>query len=571
MGVDADGNIYSAGTTGAAPNTDIVVVSYTPNGVERWSAIYNGPGNMDDRPVEIAMDANGDVYLVGMSYDTPTMNVMVTQKYDGSTGVLQWSRIHTVNDPTLGVVPSTARGITLGPSGTVYACGAVEVFNEFYDAYVSSQSRVDGSFFNTSVSGTNLQAASNQVAEDIVFNGGAVYVVGSTADNSNPYSSDASDMFLTRFDATLNPVWTNTFDGYGLRDTARNVAVLNNNVFVFGNATSNPATYPTMFLVKANAVTGAELWRKLRPTASDIETGKMVLNSFGDPTIIGNIDQFASIALRYRGTDGYLYWETPLTELYSDLAIDSAAATYLVGASTVKLSHTGAILWNAAEPGTSVAVAPGNVLYTNRTFANATNDLRTTRWYQGAFALTLTPSQTVGGVTVIGAVKSNLIAPPWGLKFSLSENSIYVSTPASVTIRGGATQAFFTVYTAPNKGWTNVVVPITASLNGVTLVATLTILPPVPNSLTLSPDMVQGGADSTGTVTLTGKAPAAGLWVALSDNSPAALTPNAVKVAPYQTSAQFTVQTTNVAVVTLVTVSAKSNGVTQTATLTINP
>lgn len=114
-------------------------------------------------------------------------------------------------------------------------------------------------------------------------------------------------------------------------------------------------------------------------------------------------------------------------------------------------------------------------------------------------------------------------------------------------------------------------VPITATLNGATAVGTLTILPPVPQSLVMSPNVVQAGLSSTGTVALTGKAPGAGLWVALSDNSSAASTPIAVKVQPYQTSAQFVVQTTDLAVTTVVTISAKSNGVTRTATLTINP
>lgn len=573
IGVDANGNVYSAGTTGSSPNTDILVVSYSPTGAWRWTAIYNGPGNKDDRPIEIAVDTNGDVYLVGMAYDNATTNAMVTQKYDGATGVLQWSRPHYYDDGFFGLMPCVGRGIALGPAGTVYACGSAAVFNEFEDAYVSSQNRTDGVITNTHVFGTNLAPAANQVATDIVFNGvDGVFVTGPTAGNQLPYSSDQSDLFVRRLNTTLGHVWTNTFDGYGKADTARNVAVRHNDVFVFGNATTNPATYPVLFLVKADATTGAEVWRKLRGTASDIETGRMVLSSFGDPTIIGNIDQFSGMALRYRGTDGYLYWERVFTDhQYSDLAIDSAAATYLVGPTTMKLSHTGTTLWNSPESGGAAAVGPGNVLYTNRTQFNATADLRTIRWFQAAYALTLAPSSTVGGVNVTATLKSNLVAPAGGLTFTISENSIYAATVQGATIPAGATQTNFIVLTAPNKGWTNVLVPINATMNGVTLTATLTILPPVPQSLVMSPNVVQAGFNSTGTVTLTGKAPAAGLWVALSDNSPAVATPIAVKVLAGQTAAQFVVQTTDVAVATVVTISAKSNGVTRTATLTVNP
>lgn len=572
IGVDSVGNVYSAGTTGTDPNLNILVVSYSPTGVLRWANTYNGPGNKNDVPVEIAVDSNGDVYLLGMSFQDGKTNAMITQKYHGTTGGLSWTQAHFYDDGMFGLLPCLAKGITLGPAGVVYACGAASVFNEFYDAYVVSQNRTTGAVTNTLVYGTDIVPAANQIAEDIVFNGtNAVFVTGSTADNSFPYSSNDSNMFLTRLSTTLVPAWTNTYDGYGMRDTGRNVAVKGNDAFVFGNATTNPATYPVLFTVKANATTGAEVWRKLRTTASDIEMGKMVLNSFGDPTIIGHIDMFGGIVLRYRGTDGYLYFERFLDDQYQDLAVDSAAATYLVGPTTMKLSHTGATLWNAPQAGASAAVASGNVLYTNRTQMNASADLRTIRWFQGAFTFTLSPNPTTGGVNVTGTLKSNLVAPLGGLTFNIAEGSIYTAAPPTATIPAGATQTNFIIYTAPLKGYVNVNVPITASLNGVNLVSTLTLLPPVPQSLVMTPNAVTGGMPSTGTVTLTGKAPAAGLWVALLDDNVAVNTPIAVKVLANQTSASFGVTTTSVVVVQIVTISAKSNGVTTTATLTVNP
>lgn len=570
IGVDANGNVYSAGTKGL--NKDILVVSYTPTGTQRWATAYNGPGNKNDTPVEIAVDANGDVFLVGMAWEDANTYGMITQKYNGATGALLWTQFHKYDDGMFGLVPCLAKGITLGPDGVLYACGAASIFNEFYDAYVVRQNRATGAIENTLVYGTTMVPAANQIAEDIAFNGtDGVFVGGSSADNQHPYSSDGSDMFITRLSPTLTEVWTNTYDGYARRDVARNIGVRGNDVFVFGNATTNPALYPVLFLVKANATTGAEVWRKLRSTAADIENGKMVLDPFGNPTIMGNIDMLGGLALRYRATDGFLYWERIFGEQYSDIATDSAAATYLVGPTTMKLSHTGATLWNAPQAGASVAVGPGNVLYTNRTQFNATADLRTMRWFQGAFTFTLSTNSTVGGVNVTGTLKSNLVAPVGGLTFTITENSIYTATVASATIPAGNTIANFTIFTAPNKGWTNILIPITATLNGVVLTQTLTLLPPVPQSLLLNPNAITGGQSSTGTVTLTGKAPGNGLWVALSDNSLAVTTPNAVKVLANQTSAQFGLQSTTVQVVTVVTINAKSNGVTRTATLTLNP
>lgn len=586
IGVDDAGNVYSAGTRGAAPNRDIIVVSYSPTGALRWAQAYNGTGKKDDIPVEISVDKNGDVYLVGMSFRDATNNAMITQKYAGGTGSIQWTEAHYFDDGMSGLLPCTAKGIALGPEGLLYACGSAPAFNEFEDAYVVSQNRMTGAISNTHVFRTGLSPASNQSAVDIAFNGtDGVFVTGPTADNVAPNSSDASDMFVRRLTTTLEEVWTNTYDGFGMRDIPRNIAVKNNDVFVFGNATTNPATYPVLFTVKANATGGTEVWRKMRPTASDVETGKMLVmhemldalwrgsyvDTFGNPNIIANMNMTGGIAYRYRGTDGYVYWERMLDSQYVDLAVEGGAATYLVGANTMKLSTSGATLWAVPQAGVSAAIAPGKVLYTNGTQFNADADLRTTRWFQSFTLLTISPQVTQGGVNVTGTIKSNLQAPVGGLRFNLSEDSIYVAVPATVTMPAGATHVDFTIYTAPLRGHVNVYVPITASLNGVSLVQTLTLVPPVPQSVVMAPGVVQGGNPSTGTVTLTGKTPAAGLWVALLDNSTFVTTPPAVKVLANQTSANFDVTTTAVVTTQVVTISAKSNGVTTTTTLTVNP
>jgi len=93
--------------------------------------------------------------------------------------------------------------------------------------------------------------------------------------------------------------------------------------------------------------------------------------------------------------------------------------------------------------------------------------------------------------------------------------------------------------------------------------------PPSPtvSSLTLDPANVFGGQSSTGTVTLTGSAPAGGAQVFLSSNNGAARVPSSVIVPEGATSASFTVNTSFVLVSTSATISASYNGTTRTATL----
>ena len=102
-------------------------------------------------------------------------------------------------------------------------------------------------------------------------------------------------------------------------------------------------------------------------------------------------------------------------------------------------------------------------------------------------------------------------------------------------------------------------------------------LSPVPatislSSLSMNPTSVTGGNPSTGTVTLSGAAPAGGVRVTLSSsNTTAARVPSSVTVPAGATSATFAVSTSPVAASTAVTVSAIYGGMTKTASLNLMP
>ena len=91
------------------------------------------------------------------------------------------------------------------------------------------------------------------------------------------------------------------------------------------------------------------------------------------------------------------------------------------------------------------------------------------------------------------------------------------------------------------------------------------------NSLSLSPAAVTGSQSATGTVTLTGAAPAAGALVSLTSANPAASVPGSVTVPANASSANFTVNTTTVGSTTAGNITASYSGVTKSTTLTVNP
>jgi hypothetical protein len=193
-------------------------------------------------------------------------------------------------------------------------------------------------------------------------------------------------------------------------------------------------------------------------------------------------------------------------------------------------------------------------------------------------SLTLSPTTAIGGAqSSTGTVMLSGAAPAGGAQVALSSNNTAAATvPSSVTVVAGATSATFTVSTSAVAAST--AVTISAAYGGVTRSASITVVPAPPpaptlSSLTLNPTSVIGGTQSsTGTVTLSGAAPAGGAQVALSSNNTAAATvPSSVTVVAGATSATFTVSTRAVTASTAVTISAAYGGVTRTASITVVP
>jgi hypothetical protein len=186
-------------------------------------------------------------------------------------------------------------------------------------------------------------------------------------------------------------------------------------------------------------------------------------------------------------------------------------------------------------------------------------------------SLTLSPTSVTGGNSSTGTVTLSGPAPTGGAQVTLSSSNTTVArVPSSVTVAAGATSASFTVSTSAVAVSTTV--SISASYAGATRSASLTVTPAPPppptiSSLTLDPANVFGGQSSTGTVTLTGPAPAGGAQVLLSSSDGAASVPSSVIVPAGATSATFTVNTSFVLISTSATISASYNGTTRTATL----
>jgi uncharacterized repeat protein (TIGR03803 family) len=196
-------------------------------------------------------------------------------------------------------------------------------------------------------------------------------------------------------------------------------------------------------------------------------------------------------------------------------------------------------------------------------------------------SISLNPSSVTAGSTSTGTVTLTAAAPSGGdeVLVSVSHNNPAdpnppVLLPIIVTVAAGQRSATFTLGTTNDSS--NLTFPVFAQSGTTTASTNFTVKPcsscPHISSLTLNPTSVQGGATSTGTVTLSANAPSGGAVVVLSTgNFLVATVPPSVIVAAGSTSATFTVSTTSVSTTTNVAVSGTYSGQAQSATLTVTP
>ena len=186
-------------------------------------------------------------------------------------------------------------------------------------------------------------------------------------------------------------------------------------------------------------------------------------------------------------------------------------------------------------------------------------------------AVSVSPAMVLGGASSTGTVTLDNPAPAGGAAVGLSSDNTAAQVPASVTVAAGATTATFTVTTSSVSSDT--AVTITALYDSVSRTATLTVTAPavVPalSSISLVPTSVVGGSSSTGTIALSGPAPAGGAVVGLSSNNSAAQVPASVTVVAGATTATFTVTTIPVTSNRTLGISAVYQGNTLTATLRV--
>jgi len=112
---------------------DFVILSLIPSGEERWVYRYNGPANSVDCARSLVCDAAGNIYATGYSCDIGTSKDIVVISLTPS-GEERW--VYRYDAPTNDA--DEAYSLILGGDGYLYLCGMSIGINTYYDIIVIS-------------------------------------------------------------------------------------------------------------------------------------------------------------------------------------------------------------------------------------------------------------------------------------------------------------------------------------------------------------------------------------------------------------------------------------------------
>ncbi len=147
LAVDAGGNVIVTGQGRTGPNGGWYTVKYAAaTGSLLWSQTYTGTHSSGfGLPSGIALGAGGDVFLTGQIFGGGGTNLnFATQRYNGATGAILWTRIY--NAPSNGVfadnsdVPSA---IKMDAAGNVLVTGHSQI-NFGFDQYTAVYDQATG-------------------------------------------------------------------------------------------------------------------------------------------------------------------------------------------------------------------------------------------------------------------------------------------------------------------------------------------------------------------------------------------------------------------------------------------
>jgi uncharacterized delta-60 repeat protein len=320
---DANGDLLAAGETQISVGDFFTAKFAAADGTPLWSKAYNGPGANTDVATALALDANGNAIVTGLSVGSTVGSDFYTAKYASVDGALLWEKRYSPG-------PSTADGATaiaVDVNGNAVVTGYSTGIG--VDFYTAKYAAADGALLWERR--YNSPANGNEQAAAVAFDGNGNVIVAGVS----PGTNTMNDFYTAKYAAADGALlWEHRFDSPGNDyDYARAVAVdENGDVLVTGQAFYPFATNANrmdIYTAKYSGATGALLWsvRYNGPGNGNDDATAVAVDNSGNIIIAGTSSGPISgdfYVAKYAGTNGALLWEKT-----DDIANDSVRSLAL--------------------------------------------------------------------------------------------------------------------------------------------------------------------------------------------------------------------------------------------------
>lgn len=361
--LDALGNTYVTGTSFNGSDYDWVTVKYDPNGVELWTNTYGGAGL--DEVAALTLDVNNDVIVTGSRYISGSDWDLAVQKINGTTGVQSWDYIHTGSTNFDGGKDVTVDNLNNPVIAGTYSFSSTDI--DYLVVKLTSAGALSWSYTN----GTPNNDEGKLVGVDATNN---IYVGGHSDVGSG---TTYFDFMLLRFAPTGGaPTFSATQDGgFSGLDTPRAMAFdATGNVFLGGQAFNAPVEEEDYCIMKFSPTCvhqwtqtyagDAEALDRINAVAVDQTTGDVYVT--GRSKSLASSEDYYTIAY---DNNGVYQWDHRYTssgtgfDEATDIQLSGTGFVYLTGYSyeagtnndytTLKYDVAGNLIWDTRFDGPS--------------------------------------------------------------------------------------------------------------------------------------------------------------------------------------------------------------------------
>lgn len=389
IGIDATGNVYTAGYGLAANQSDGLIVKYNSAGTQQWLQHYNGQGDNTDKYRHNTTDAAGNMYATGYGFNTNQGRNIITAKYNAN-GTLAWQQVYNsiLNDNK----NDEGNAVAVDATGNVYVTGVANS-----DLVVIK--------YNAAGVQQWVQTYNN-IADDLdegiacYADATGIYITGRTDANADP--STNYNIVTAKFSPTGTQLWAQIYNGTGNgNDRPEAMTGDANGIYITGRSTVG--TTEDIITLKY-ALNGTLAWATNYGTTTGNDRGDAIAvrgNAVfvGGRTSSGSTDD--AVTIRYNAT-GVQQWAQAYTEAGNDriydITTDSLGFVYVAGQANngtddnvlvIKYNSTGVQQWMSQyDSGTGYDQAnalavdcAGNVWITGRKQdTNLADDLLTIKY-----------------------------------------------------------------------------------------------------------------------------------------------------------------------------------------------